>query len=84
MTRYDLLAVLRAVEACYAVCLNPCPVTVFIDYFCKKYDLDRVAEERRITNMLKILARRGKFEIKDNKIHMNNMLTSNLKLEIKG
>ena len=84
MSKYDLLMVLRAVEVCYTVDLNPCPVTVFIDYFCMKYKLDRKAEERRIRNMLLILSRQGKFEIHDNKLFMENMLTSNIKLEITG
>ena len=83
--KYDLMKVLRALEALYTCDFNPLDKDWFTRLFCERYQLDVEVEHRRIDGMLRVLHRQNKIRIdEEGMIHMENMLTSNLKLEIKG
>ncbi len=82
--KYDLMKVLRALEACYVCDINPVSVDMFIMYFCNRYELDVETETSRIRGMLQVLAKQKKIKLADGVIYLENMLRSNLKLEIKG
>lgn len=83
-TKYDLLKVLRAVEACYVCDYNPINMDKFIQLFCERYNLDVEKEHRRIRSILHQLAKQEKIIIKDDEIYMENMLRSNIRLYISG
>lgn len=82
--KYDLLSVKTALEVLYAQGYTSIRTEYFLYLFCERYNVDMERENRRIRGMLNLLARKGKIRIEDERIMMENMLSSNLRLIING
>lgn len=78
------MSVKEACECLYVLEVNPCSLDLFLDLFCRKYQLERREETVKIRGMLKALQNKGVIDMEDDYLFFHNTLSSNLKLSIIG
>ena len=78
------MSIKEACECLYILDINPCSIDLFVDLFCRKYELIKREEKVKIRGMLKALQNKGIIEVRDDYLFFHNTLSSNLKLSIIG
>ena len=78
------MSIKEACECLYILDINPCSIDLFVDLFCRKYELIKREEKVKIRGMLKALQNKGIIEVRDDYLFFHNTLSSNIKLNIIG
>ena len=78
------MSIKEACECLYILDINPCSIDLFVDLFCRKYELIKREEKVKIRGMLKALQNKGIIEVRDDYLFFHNTLSSNIKLSIIG
>ena len=74
--KYNILSVKEALEVLYCLGYEEISVSDFLTLFCRKYKQDEDKQERRVRQMLNLLAHKENIEIIDDNIRLDKLSLS--------